>query len=469
MALEIRRLIRHHRVAHRVGLVESIVGKVVYLVVDGLRCLLVNTVGDTALDSSFRIAVYEGLTLLLDLLGLLLADGPAHHVRLPQRKAAQLLENADDLLLVHDAPVGDRQDRHQPWVLIRHQLRVVLAGDKPRNGLHWSRTVQRDHGGDILNTLWLQPHAHTGHARGLDLEHARRLSSGDHVIGLRVVVRYFAQRELWLPLLHHLHGVIQHRQVPQPQKVHFQQAQLLQSRHHILAYYRIVVPCQRHIFIHRQFCDDHARRVGRCVPRHSLQCHGCVDELFDLWVLPVHIRQLLRELQRLLQGNMQRPRPCRYQLRHNIHLGVGHVQRPAHIPYGCSGGHGTEGHDLGYMVVAVLFADIFHHLTPPRVAEVHVDIRHRHTLRVQEPLEVQIVLHGVDVRDLQAVRHHRSGRAAAPWSHRYSPALGVPHKVRHNEEIVRKAHFLDHVQLIIQLLPVFRLCLTVPLSKPLIT
>ena len=83
----------------------------------------------------------------------------------------------------------------------------MLAGDKPRNGLHWSRTVQRDHGGDILNTLWLQPHAHTGHARGLDLEHARRLSSGDHVIGLRVVVRYFAQRELWLPLLHHLHGL----------------------------------------------------------------------------------------------------------------------------------------------------------------------------------------------------------------------------------------------------------------------
>ena len=165
---------------------------------------------------------------------------------------------------------------------------------------------------------------------------------------------------------------------------------------------------------------------------------------------------------------MQRPRPCRYQLRHNIHLGVGHVQRPAHIPYGCSGGHGTEGHDLGYMVVAIFFADIFHHLTPPRVAEVHVDIRHRHTLRVQEPLEVQIVLHGVDVRDLQAVRHHRSGRAAAPWSHRYSPALGVPHKVRHNEEIVRKAHFLDHIQLIIQLLPIFRLCLTVPLSKPLI-
>ena len=141
MTLEIRRLIRHHRVAHRVSLVEGIVGKVVYLVVDGLRCLLVDTVGDTALDSSFRIAVYEGLTLLLDLLGLLLADGPAHHVRLPQRKAAQLLENADDLLLIHDAAVGVGQDGLQGRVLIGDEPGVLLAGDKAGDGIHGARTV----------------------------------------------------------------------------------------------------------------------------------------------------------------------------------------------------------------------------------------------------------------------------------------------------------------------------------------
>ena len=43
--------------------------------------------------------------------------------------------------------------------------------------------------------------------------------------------------------------------------------------------------------------------------------------------------------------------------------------------------------------VAVLSADVVHHLVPAGVAEVHVDIRHTHPLRVEEALEVQPVLH----------------------------------------------------------------------------
>ena len=114
------------------------------------------------------------------------------------------------------------------------------------------------------------------------------------------------------------------------------------------------------------------------------------------------------------------------------------------------------------MVVAVLPPDVVHHLAPPGVAEVHVYIGHGHTLRVQETLKVQVVFHGVDVGDVQAVGHHRPGGATAPRPDRNIHALGVAHKVRHDEEIVRKAHLLDHVQLIVQLLAVFRLRIAVP-------
>ena len=111
----------------------------------------------------------------------------------------------------------------------------------------------------------------------------------------------------------------------------------------------------------------------------------------------------------------------------------------------------AEGDDLGHMVVAVFAADIVHHLAPAGVAEIHVDIRHGDTLRVQEALKIQAVLHGVDVRDAQAVGHHAAGGGAAARAHRDPRALGIVDEVLDDEEIVREAHFSDHVQLIVQL------------------
>ena len=144
-----------------------------------------------------------------------------------------------------------------------------------------------------------------------------------------------------------------------------------------------------------------------------------------------------------------------YQLGDDVHIGVGHIQHPAHIPDDAPGGHGAEGDDLGHVVVAVLAADVVHHLAPAGIAEIHVDIRHTHPLRVQEPLKVQAVLHGVNIRDTEAVADHGPRRAAAARSHRDTHAFGVAHEVGHDEEIVGKAHFLDHVLLVFQLAPVF--------------
>lgn len=131
VALEVRRLIRHHRIADSVGLVEGIVGEVVNLVEDILGRGLRNAAGNAAPDAPGGVAVEKGLPLPLHVLGLLFGHGPAHHVRLAQGIARQLLEDLDDLLLVHDAAVGAGEDRLQLGVLIGHQGGVVLAGHKP--------------------------------------------------------------------------------------------------------------------------------------------------------------------------------------------------------------------------------------------------------------------------------------------------------------------------------------------------
>ena len=75
---------------------------------------------------------------------------------------------------------------------------------------------------------------------GLHLEHAGGLAVGDHLERSPDRHRGCPPGEVRVGL-DHLHRVVQHRQVPQAQKVHFQQAQLLQGGHGVLADHGLVV------------------------------------------------------------------------------------------------------------------------------------------------------------------------------------------------------------------------------------
>ena len=165
VALEPGGLVGHHGVAHGVGLVKGVVGEVVDLLVDGLRRDLWDAVSHAAGNIPLRIAMDEGVFLLLNLLGLLLGDGPAHHVGLAQGIAAQLLKDLDHLLLIDDTAVGDGQDRNQGGMLIPDQLGIMLAGDESGNGIHGTRAVEGDDSGNIFDILRLEPHAYARHAR----------------------------------------------------------------------------------------------------------------------------------------------------------------------------------------------------------------------------------------------------------------------------------------------------------------
>ena len=202
------------------SLVEGVVGEVVDLVVDALGHILGDAVGGAAGDVPLRVPVEEGGPLLLDVLHLFLGHGPAHHVRLAQGVAPQLLEDLNDLLLIHDAAVGVGQDGHQSGVLVGDLLRVVLAGDEPGDGVHGAWAVQSDDGGDVLDVLGLQAHAHAGHAGGLHLEHAGGLAVGQHLEHRRVVVWDLLRVEVRVAAANQLGRIVQHRQVSKAQKVH---------------------------------------------------------------------------------------------------------------------------------------------------------------------------------------------------------------------------------------------------------
>ena len=445
-------------------LVERVVREVVHLVVDGRRDVLRDAVGHAAGDIAGCVAADERAALLFDVLDLLFAHGAAHHVRLPERIPGKLAEDLDDLLLIEDAAVGDGEDGLQHRVLVFDERRILLAGDQARDRFHRARPVGGDDDGQIFDRLRLQAHAHARHAGRFHLEHTGGPALREHVHDLGVVVGDAGHGEVRLGLTDIADGIVDDGDVAQAEEVHFEEPELLQRRHGVFGNDRAVVRRQRHIVIDRELGDDDARGVRRGVARHALDGLCRVDQFPDPFVRVVHLPQLRRLLQRVRQRHVRRRR---HELGHRVRLGVGEVHHAADVADGAARSHGTEGDDLCDMVLAVFAPDVVDDLGAPGVTEVHIDIGHRHARRVEETLEIKPVFHGVDLGDMQAVGDHRARGAAAPGADRDPGRFGKAHEIPHDEEVIGKAHLLDHVDLIVELLHIFRVLRPVELVKAL--
>ena len=83
---------------------------------------------------------------------------------------------------------------------------------------------------------------------------------------------------------------------------------------------------------------------------------------------------------------------------------------------------------------AVLVRDVLDDLAAPALAEVDVDVGQRDALGVQEPLEDEVVLDRIDVRDPQAVGDEAAGRRSAPRTDRNALLA----RVRMKSHVIRK-------------------------------
>ena len=373
------RAIAYDGVGYRVGLVEGIGGKVEDLVVnavgDGFRHPVCHAAGDAA----GLVAMDERLPLRVDDGVLFFRHGAADHVCLAEGEARKPSEYLDDLLLIDDAAVGDGQDRLKKRVLVGNLLRVHRAFQKAGDGVHRPGTVQRDDGGDILNALWPQPHRDARHASGFQLEHAGGASVRKHSEGLRIVLGNIVHPEGVVCFPDEHGGVLQNRQVSEAEKVHFQKPQLLQLRHGELADDGLVVSGKGYIVCQRVSGYDDAGSVGRGVPGHSLQAARRIDQHMELLAAVVKFLQGLGEGQGLVQRHFQVEGNL---LCHGVRLAVADVQNAPYVPNRRPCGHGAEGNDLRHMVGAVLPVHIVNDLAPAADTEIHIDIRHGHTLGI---------------------------------------------------------------------------------------
>ncbi len=117
-----------------------------------------------------------------------------------------------------------------------------------------------------------------------------------------------------------------------------------------------------------------------------------------------------------------------------------HVQRPPDILYRRPGRHSPESHDLANGIAPVELGHVFDHLCPAPDTKIDVDIRHRDAFGIQEPLEQEIMLYRVDIRDLQTVRDQRAGCRASSRSDGNIPIARESHEFPDDQKISRESH-----------------------------
>ena len=94
-----------------------------------------------------------------------------------------------------------------------------------------ARPVERDERHQVLEPVGLEHLDQRAHARGLHLEDPGRVGVPEHRVRRRVVQRHVVDVELDAAGPQMANGVVDHRQGPQPEEVHLQQAERLDAVH----------------------------------------------------------------------------------------------------------------------------------------------------------------------------------------------------------------------------------------------
>ena len=257
-------------------------------------------------------------------------------------------------------------------------------------------------------------------------------------------------------------GVLDHREVAEPEEVHLEQTELLDAVHVELrddalgVVARILRQLQRQIAHERRVADHDAGGVDRILAAQPLERAGRVDDLLRLRLALVGGRELRGQPQRLLD------RMVATHHRRGIHLAeaVPHRRREAEDARGVADPllalDRLERDDLRDVVGAVLRARVPDHLVTATLVEVHVDVRHLDPLGIQEALEDQPVPQRIDVGDPKAIGHDRAGGRSSARSDADALLASEPDQVPDHQEVPGEAHLEDHAHLQVESIPDLR-------------
>ena len=251
------------------------------------------------------------------------------------------------------------------------------------------------------------------------------------------------------------------REVAQAQEVHLQQAQRLARRVVELRDDRAVLRAlhDRDDVGERVGAHDNRTRVHAPLTRQALQAERVLDDLVRVGVLLVELTELrgLRVALILLVEDAV-DRDILAHDRRGQRLGEllpdleVLAEDTGGVLQGLLGLNRAVGDDLADTVLAVLALDVGNDLVAPAFIEVDVEVGHRDSFGVEESLEDQTVIEGVQLGDFHGVSHHRARTRATARSHADALRLRPVDVVGDGEEVAGEAHLDDDVLLVLGLL-----------------
>ena len=448
-------------VAVAVALVERVVG-------EGL---------DDVEPGGAQLGAVAGGLATLDELGALLGDELAHLLptRLPevvgvgQGVPREALGDPHDPFLVDAQPVGVAEDLLGVGVQVGDLLPAVLAvrvvGVHVRR--HRTGPVQGDEGGDVLELGRRQRPDEGPHGATLQLEHADRVGPTQQFVGGFVGQVDVVDVDLDATgAPDQLERVGDDVEVAQAQEVHLEQAELLDAVHLVLGDDRrlfdrhagLGLALDRQVLGQRLLGDHHRGGVDAVLASQPLEPLGDVDDLPGLGVGRVHLAQLdghlvaVDELGVLLQAGVQRGVAAHHQRRHGLGDLVAHdvglAEHPRRVAHRGPGLDRREGDDLSDVVTSVALRGVADHLVAVAGVEVHVDVGHGDATGVEEPLEQQVVLDGIEVGDPQRVGDRAPRRGPTAGADADVRVAGVADQVPHDQEVRAEPHVADDLELV---------------------
>ena len=187
------------------------------------------------------------------------------------------------------------------------------------------------------------------------------------------------------------------------------------------------------------------------MPGQALEGLSRLHELADFRVGLGQLTQPSFLGQRFLKGDVEL---VGHQLRHPVYLSIGDLHDASDVPDRRFGPKRPKGDDLAHVVVPIFLDDVVDHLSATVHAEIHIDIGHADPLGIQKPLEEEVIVEGIDVRDAQGISHEAAGRRSSTGPHGDATGPGKLNDVPDDQEIARVPHGGDDQQFFPQPLPV---------------
>ena len=333
---------------------------------------------------------------------------------------------------------------------------AVLAGDEVVHhaGLQRPRPEQGDQRDDVVEAVGLELAHEIRDAARLQLEDRGRAAGLQELEGLRVVERQARKVNRRLARGEAFRIDEPHRPVDDGERAKAEEVEL--DEPDLLDVVLVELgddaraarfAVERGEVRERARRDHDAARVRAGVAGEALEPLRKLDEVAHLVLGAEAPRKLGLLLERVLERD---PELERDQLRDAIDKAVRKAEHAADVAHDRPRRERAERDDLGHPVAPVAVRDVVDDLVAPRHAEVDVEVRQRHALRIQEALEQEVVPDRVEVRDPEHPGDERARAGAAARADRDLALARPADEVRDHEEIALETHAADDAEFLVE-------------------